>query len=303
MEDLKRLPSVSRIHYVACAGQSYLLVTSRQDAKTVQQTHGLTACSMWTGVLLSTVLEMAGVQKGAAWLSAEGADVKKHAMDIPLSKGTDDVILAYAQNGGPIRPEVGYPLRLLVPGCEGTRNIKYLRRIKVVDEPQMTNYEIKCYANWQKSDGKGRWFQFEMEPGGVITYPSGTQQLSGPGFYEIKGIAWSGGGAVHRVEVSVDGGLTWKDAQLHEPVLRKAHTWFTLPWNWDGKDAVLMSRTTDETGDIQPTLAELSKIWKVTPDYWLKSSNRVQHFNAIQPWRVGEHGIVANGMFHPSNNV
>jgi sulfane dehydrogenase subunit SoxC len=303
MDDLKRLPSVSRIHYVACAGQINLGLGSRLNAKTVQQTHGLTGCSVWTGVLLSTVLEMAGVQKGGEWISSESVDAKKHAMSLPMEVAMRDVILAYSQNGGPVRPELGYPLKMVVPGSEGTRNIKWLRRIKVVDQPQMTNYEIKCYANWQKSDGKGRWMQVEMEPGGVITYPSGAQQLSGRGFYEIRGIAWSGGGAVHRVEVSTDGGRTWKDAQLHAPVVSKAHTWFTLPWNWDGKEAVLMSRTTDEKGDIQPALSELTKIWKVTPNYWTTSTNRIQHFNGIQPWRVDTDGKVTNGMFHPSNNV
>jgi sulfane dehydrogenase subunit SoxC len=303
MDDLKRLPSVSRVHYVACAGQSYLGLGSRLNAKTVQQTHGLTGCSEWTGVLLSTVLDMAGVQTGGNWLSAESVDAKKHAMTIPLEIGMRDVMLAWGQNGGPVRPELGYPLKLVVPGSEGTRNIKWLRRIKVVDQPQMTNYEIKCYANWQKADGKGRWFQFEMEPGGVILTPSGEQQLHGAGFYEISGIAWSGGGYVRRVEVSLDGGKSWKDAQLQEPIHRKAHTRFRYGWNWDGKEAALMSRTTDENGDIQPTLAELTKIWRVTPQYWLESSNRIQHFNGIQPWRVGLDGHVTNGMFHSSNNV
>jgi len=304
MADLKRLPSVNRIHYVACAGQAYLGLQSRTNpGKTPQQTHGATGCSEWTGVLLSTVLEMAGVQKGGDWLSAESVDAKKHAMDIPLSKGMDDVILAYGQNGGPVVPEHGYPLKLLVPGSEGTRNIKWLRRIKVCNQPQMTNYEIKCYANWKKQDGKARWFQFEMEPGGVITYPSGDKPLSGPGFYEITGLAWSGGGAVHRVEVSVDHGKTWQDAKLQEPLLRKAYTRFRLPWNWDGREAVLMSRTTDETGDIQPLLSELTRIWNVTPEYWVTSTNRIQHFNACQPWKVNTDGTITNVMFDPTNNV
>jgi len=304
MDDLKRLPSVSRVHYVACAGQAYLGLGSRQrPGNTPQRTHGATGCSEWTGVLVSTVLEMAGVQPGANWLSAESVDAKKHAMDIPLEIGMRDAMLAYGQNGGPVVPEHGYPLKLLVPGSEGTRNIKWLRRIKVTDQPQMTNYEIKCYANWQKSDGKARWFQFEMEPGGLITFPNGDKPLPGPGFYEISGIGWSGGGKVHRVEVSTDGGKSWKDAKIQEPIHSKAYARFRLPWNWDGKETVLMSRTTDETGDIQPLLHELTKIWKVTPEYWVTSSNRIQHFNACQPWKVSADGTISNVMFDKSNNV
>jgi sulfane dehydrogenase subunit SoxC len=303
MDDLKRLPSVSRFHYVACAGNGGgIIYASRHDATTVQETHGLTACSEWTGVLLSTLFNMVGVEKGANWMVAEGADVKKHAMTSPVAKAWDDAILVYGQNGQPINPEQGYPLRLLVPGFEGTRNVKWLRRIKLTDQPTFSGMESSTYVNLKK-DGIGRNFQFEMEPGGVITFPSGAQQLHGTGFYEISGLAWSGGGAVHRVEISVDGGRTWKDAQLQAPVLKKAHTRYRLPWNWDGQEAVLMSRTTDDTGDIQPSLAEFTKIWHVTPDYWKTTTNVVQHFNAIQPWRIDRDGKVTNGMWHPSNNV
>ena len=205
MEDLRLMPSVTRVHYVACAGNSYLGVGSRRNAKVVSETHGGSFCAEWTGVLLSTVLKEVGVQKGAAWLVPESADAKKHTMTSPLAKGFDDAILAYGQNGDLLRPEQGYPLRFLAPGFEGTRNIKWLRRIKVTATPYMTNYEIKCYANWKKKDGKGRWFQFEMEPGGTITFPSGEQKLPGPGFYEITGLDWSGGGSVRKLEVSTDG--------------------------------------------------------------------------------------------------
>ena len=305
MADLRRLPSVSRIHYLACAGNGGSLhIDQRRNAgKTVQQCWGDTACSEWTGVLVSTVLKMVGVQPGGNWLVAESVDAKKHTMTVPLEKGMDDAILAYGQNGAPVRPEQGYPLRLVVPGFEGTRNIKWLGRIKVTDQPYWSHYESVSYANVKPFDGKSRNFQFEMEPGGVITFPSGAQQLQGPGLYEISGLAWSGGGSVQRVEITIDGGKTWKDAQLQTPILRKAHTRFRLPWKWDGQEAVLMSRTTDDNGDIQPTLAQLSKIWHVTPDFWLESNETVQHFNALQPWRIDREGKVTNGMWHPSNNI
>ena len=296
LEELKRLPSVSRIHFLECAGNSDLDRDDQANAETVQETHGQTSCSEWTGVLLSLLLKEAGVQKGASWLVAEGADAGKHTKSIPLEKAMDDVLVAYGQNGEAVRPEQGYPLRLLVPGWEGISNVKWLRRIKVVDQPYMTKWESTMYASL-RPDGKARWFQFEMGPKSVITFPSGGQRLPGRGFYEITGLAWSGGGAIRRVEVSTDGGRTWKDAQLQEPVLRMAHTRFRFPWNWDGEEAVLQSRCTDERGDVQPTLAELGKIWGVNPDYWQSTTNRINHFNAIQPWKVTRDGSVHNAMF------
>ena len=295
VEELQRLPSVSRIHGIECAGNSYLFLADRK-AKTVQETHGKTSCSEWTGVLLSLLLREAGVQKGGNWIVAEGAEAGKHSMSIPLEKGMDDVIVAYGQNGEPVRPEQGYPLRLVIPGWEGTRNIKWLRRIKVGDQPYMTKFESTGYPSL-RPDGKSRWFLFEMGPKSVITFPSGEQRLPGRGFYEITGLAWSGRGAIRRVEVSTDGGRSWKDAQLQEPVLRIAHTRFRFPWNWDGEEAMLQCRCTDDLGDVQPSLAELGKLWGVKPDYWLSTTNFTNHFNAIQPWKVNRDGSVHNAIF------
>ena len=296
LEELKRLPAVSRIHFVECAGGSYLGQDERLHAETVEETHGKTSCSEWTGVPLSLLLQEAGLQKEAKWLVAEGADSQPHNISIPLEKAMDDCLVVYGQNGGPIRPEQGYPLRLLVPGFEGVRNVKWLRRIKVVDRPAMTLWESTIYVHL-KPDGKARWFQMEFPPKSVITRPSGGQRVPGRGFYEITGLAWSGWGAIRRVEVSTDGGRTWKDAQLQEPVHRKAHTRFRFPWTWDGEEAVLQSRCTDEQGSIQPSLAELSEIWGVKLDYWQSTTNRIQHFNGIQPWKVTREGSVHNAMW------
>ena len=296
LDELKRLPAVSRVYFLACAGNSYLPLEARKNAKTVQETHGWTGCSEWTGVPLSLLLKEVGVQEGGTWIQAEGAEIRKLASSIPMAKALDDVLVAYSQNGEPVRPEQGYPLRLVVPGFEGIRNVKWLRRIKVVDRPYMMKYESTIYTN-VRPDGTARWFQFELETNSVITFPSGGQQLPGPGFYEITGLAWSGGGAIRRVEVSADGGRTWKDAQLQQPVFSKAHTRFRFPWNWDGKEAVLQSRSTNEWGEVQPTKAEIEKMWGVTPDYWLTTKNRIQHFNAIQPWKLTRDGSVQNAMF------
>ena len=302
VEELKRLPSVSRIYFIECAGNTSParlrnLTSAERAATTIQTTHGWTSCSEWTGVPLSLLLQEAGVQKGARWLIAEGAEPGNHHQSLLMEKAMDDMLVAYSQNGEPVRPENGFPLRLVVPGWHGVRNIKWLRRIKVVDQPYMTRWETTLYPSL-RLDGKARWFYFEMGPKSVITFPaSGGQRPPNRGFNEITGLAWSGGGAIRRVEVSTDGGRTWKDAQLQEPVLRFAHTRFRSPWNWNGEEAVLQSRSTDERGDVQPTVAEITRVWGVNQDYWLSSTNGLNHFNAIQPWKVTREGRVHNAMF------
>jgi sulfane dehydrogenase subunit SoxC len=283
MDDLKRLPSTSRIFFLECAGNSRSEWRG-PDAPKVKFTHGLTSCSEWTGVALSLLLREAGAQKGAAWIVAEGGDATGNERSIPIAKAMDDVLVAYGQNGEALRPGNGYPLRLMVPGWEGNVNTKWLRRIKVVDKPYMTRMESPDHTSLMP-DGKARQFLFVMEAKSVITFPSGTQRLPGPGVYEITGLAWSGRGLVRRIEVSTDGGKTWRDARLQPPVLRFAHVRFRLDWRWDGREAVLQSRCIDETGYVQPTLAELVKV---------RGLNSVYHNNAIQSWKVAADGNVHN---------
>ena len=300
VDDLKRLPSVSRFHFIECHGNSTTAGPGGPARiapnATAQDTHGFTSCSQWTGVPLSLLLKEAGVQKGASWVMAEGADASKHSKSFPLAKGMDDAIVAYGQNGEPVRPEQGFPLRLVVPGWQGINNVKWLRRIDLVDEPYMAMMETSRYPSL-KLDGKSRWFEFELGPKSVITRPSGGQHLPVRGYYEISGLAWSGGGAIRRVEVSTDGGRNWKDAQLHDPVVRKAHTRFSIPWNWDGAEAVLHSRCTDDQGTVQPTMAEVAKLWGTDVDFFRKTSLIVGDFNAIQPWKVNRDGSVQNALF------
>lgn len=284
LEDLKRFPSSSRIYFIECAGNGF--GRRQRGSNSVQETHGLTSCSEWTGVPLSILLRETGLQRNANWLLAEGADAVLMTRSIPLKKALEDVLVAYAQNGEALRPEQGYPLRLLVPGWEGNINIKWLRRIKVVDQPYMTREETARYTDLL-SDGTARIFSFEMDPKSVITFPSGQQKLNGSGFYEITGLAWSGRGAIRSVEVSVDGGNTWSNAALQEPVLRFAHTRFRFPWHWDGKEAIIQSRCRDEHGDLQPTLAQLIKV---------RGENWFYHFNPIQPWRIRADGSVENAL-------
>jgi sulfane dehydrogenase subunit SoxC len=227
---------------------------------------------------------------------AEGADPTKHSKSFPLAKAMDDMLVAWDQNGEPVRPEQGFPLRLVVPGWQGINNVKWLRRIDVVDEPYMAMMETSHYPSI-KPDGKSRWFEFELGPKSVITRPAGGQHLPVTGFYEISGLAWSGAGAIRRVEVSIDGGRSWKDAELEGPVARKAHTRFKLPWTWNGDEAVLQSRCTDDQGAVQPSLAEMAKIRGLDLDFFKAPTVSVGDINAIQPWKVNRDGSVENALF------
>jgi sulfane dehydrogenase subunit SoxC len=286
MDDLKRFPSVSRVHFIECLGNH-----SKPEDKTVQETHGLTSCSEWTGVLLSVLLKECGVQKDASWVVSEGSEEVKGAGSIRLAKAMDDCIVAYGQNGEPIRPQQGFPLRLVVPGFEGIYNTKWLRRIKVVDRYYMTYND---YGHISK-DEEVAALTFQWGPKSVITFPSGGQKLPGPGIYQLTGLAWSGGGAVRRVEVSTDGGQTWKDAEIRGAVHPKAHTRFGMDWKWDGGECVLQSRCTDELGQVQPSRAELAAFFKVPPDHY-KTHGVQGSDNTIQPWRVAGDGSVHNAI-------
>ena len=291
VEELKRLPSVSRVHFMECAGNT----AEGRTEETIQQTHGFMSCSEWTGVPLSLLLKEAGVQQGAAWIVAEGADAPKHSKSIPLDKAMEDVLVVYAQNGEAVRPEQGYPLRLLVPGFEGISNVKWLRRIKVADEPSMARMESTMYiVHWPRLQGKVRWFNFEMGPKSVITRPAGGQKMPGRGFFEISGLAWSGGGSIRTVEVSTDGGRSWKEAEIQQPVHRIAHTRFRFPWTWNGEEVVLKSRCEDDRGLVQPSLDDISRMWGVQNDFWRTTKTRVNHFNPIWAWKVAPDGSVQN---------
>ncbi len=283
IDELRRLPSTSRILFLECQGNG-MLEWRAPTAKTVQGTHGVTSCSEWTGVPLSLLLREAGVQKGAAWIVAEGADASGNERSMPIAKAMDDVMVAYGQNGEAIRPENGYPLRLIVPGWTGNINVKWLRRIKAVDRPYLTRMD-GVGQPVLVPDGKARQLNFVMEAKSVITSPSGGQRLPGPGFYEIRGLAWSGRGLVRRVEVSSDAGKTWQEASLQNPVLPLAHTRFRLDWRWDGREVVLQSRCTDETGYVQPARAELVRV---------RGLNSRFFNNAIQSWKVAADGSIHN---------
>ncbi len=282
LEDLKRLPSVTRLHFVECAANR-----PSATSKSIQDSHGMTSCAEWTGVLLSTLLKEAGVQAGASWIVAEGAEEVKGASSIPLAKAMDDCIACYGMNGEAVRPQQGYPLRLMVPGFEGIFNVKWLRRIKVVDQYYMTYNDYGHLRQGHEDAALG----YQIGPKSVITYPSSGQQLPGKGFYEIKGLAWSGGGSVRRVEVSTDGGRSWTDAEIRGTAYRMAHTRFSLNWNWDGTETAILSRCTDELDQIQPTRAQVAEFFGVPLVPSFRTPGRD---NTIQTWRIASDGSVHN---------
>ena len=283
MHDLKRFPATSRLAFIECSGNSGREWTG-PTGPTVQDTHGLTSNSEWTGVRLATVLQEAGIRPEATWILAEGSDAAALTRSLPLSSIIDEALLCYAQNGEPLRPEQGYPLRLLLPGWEGSTCVKWLRRLKLMANSAMTREETSKYTDLMP-DGTARQFTFVMEAKSVITSPSGGQQMEKPGFVEIRGLAWSGRGRIIRVDVSTDGGRTWQPAQLQEPILPKCHTRFRLDWWWNGKEAILQSRCLDDTGYQQPTRENLLAA---------RGRHSFYHFNGIQSWKVTEEGRVEN---------
>ena len=282
--EIERLPAVSRIYFLECSGNSRVKWSPARPETDAQAAFGMTSCSEWTGVPLSVLLREAGVSAEARWLVAEGADACRMTRSVPLEKALDDTLVAYGQNGEALRPAQGYPLRLFIPGWEGNISIKWLRRLQLVDRPYMTREETSKYTDLMPN-GEARQFTFAMDAKSVITRPSGGQRLDAPGFYQISGLAWSGRGRVRRVEVSTDGGRSWVEAQLQEPVLPLAHTRFRFDWTWDGSDTMLASRCIDETGDVQPTRAALLAVRGTQSSY---------HNNAIQGWRVRPDGAVEN---------
>lgn len=286
MSDLMRYPSVSPFHFMECSGNG-LTDWLKVASKTVQQTHGLLSCAQWTGVPLSWLLDEAGIDPKAKWMVFEGADGAAHCRSIPIEKAMKDTLLVYAMNGERLRPENGYPLRAFVPGWEGNVSVKWLRRIKVGDQPWNFRSETARYTD-PMPNGKWRQFSFEMECKSVITRPSGGMKMYGPGFYEIEGFAWSGNGTIKAVDVTVDGGKTWREARLEEPVLDKCLTRFRMPWQWDGAPAKIASRALDSTGYVQPTVADIAKVRAIT--------GFVQHHNGIFPWSIGPDGEVKNAI-------
>jgi len=287
MSDLMRYPSMSKFYFMECSGNG-LTDWKAVKSTTVQQTHGLLGCAQWTGIPLSWLLDEAGLGEGAKWVMLEGADGAAHVRSIPIEKCMDDTMIVWGMNGEMLRPENGYPLRAFIPGWEGNVSVKWLRRIKVGDKPWNFRSETARYTD-PMPDGKWRQFSFVMECKSVITSPSGGMTLTGgPGRVEIEGFAWSGNGTIKHVDVTMDGGKTWREARLEEPVIDKCLTRFRYSWDWDGGPAEIASRAVDSTGYVQPTVADIDKARAIT--------GFVQHHNGIFPWSVSQSGEVRNAI-------
>lgn len=282
IDALLRYPMQSQMLFVECGGNSNAGWHEEPIQRNVGAFHGLVSCSEWTGVPLAILLDQVGIDPKAAWVIAEGADAAVMNVSLPVSKLMDDAIVALYQNGERIRPENGYPLRLIVPGWEGVVNVKWLRRLHITDQPVMARNETAKYTELLPS-GKARMFTFVMEAKSLITSPSSGQKMRGPDVYEIKGLAWSGRGKIKKVEVSADGGTSWMEAALQEPVLLRCFTRFRAAWKWDGQPAVLKSRATDETGYVQPERDVLVAE---------RGRDGYFHYNAIVAWEIDEDGAV-----------
>jgi sulfane dehydrogenase subunit SoxC len=285
LDELMRLPSVSRFHFIEC-GANTGMEWGNVAVPTCQYSHGMLSCCEFTGVPLKIVLDLCGVDyKRGRYVLAEGADGSSMTRTIPMEMiENGEVLLAYGQSGEMLRPENGYPLRLVVPGVQGVSWVKYLRRIEVGDMPYATKDEAIHYIDLMPN-GVHRQYTSIQECKSVVTTPSGGQVLLDKGFYNISGLAWSGRGKVTRVDVSVDGGRNWRTARLETPVLSKCLTRFNLDWVWDGKPALIQSRAMDETGYVQPTYRQLRAV---------RGTRSIYHNNSVQTWLVQESGEVKN---------
>ncbi|HEC58864.1 hypothetical protein LCGC14_0470900 [marine sediment metagenome] len=280
---LLRYPMISRTCFIECGGNSNSGWRSNPIQSKAGYAHGLVSNAEWTGIPLKLLLQEVGIKAEAKWVIAEAADAAALNISIPLEKLLDDAILALYQNGERLRPENGYPMRLVLPGWEGILNVKWLRQLRLTNEPAMTRDETSQYTELMP-DGTARQFTFIMEAKSLITSPSlGMMLPDNPGTYQISGLAWSGRGKIARVEISADGGETWADAELHSPILDRAFTRFSLPWHWQGDYSVLQSRATDETGYVQPTRDALVQ---------QRGQHGFFHYNAIVSWEITEQGDI-----------
>jgi sulfane dehydrogenase subunit SoxC len=277
LQDLKRFPATTRTCFLECAGN----YNGQREELTPQEICGLTSQSEWTGVMLSTVFNEVGAQPRAAWFLAEGQDAAVMTRSIPLKDAIGEAMLAYAQNGEALRPEQGYPVRLLLPGWEGNASVKWLRRIELADQPFMTREETSKYTD-PLADGTAREFSLVIDARSVITSPSYPQTIQ-KGFVELRGIAWSGRGVIRRVEISTDGGRGWKPATLQQPVLPKALTCFRYAWEWDGRPTEIVSRAVDETGYVQPEMSAIQRV---------RGRRTRYHLNPVTGWTIAADGRV-----------
>jgi sulfane dehydrogenase subunit SoxC len=284
MQDLMRFPRENHVYFLECAANSGMEWAGAQ-LNGCQFTHGMIHNVMYTGVPLRLLLEEAGVKTAGKWLLAEGADASGMTRSIPMEKALDDCLVAFKMNGEALRPEQGYPVRLVVPGWEGNMWVKWLRRLEVGDQPWHHREETSKYTDLL-ANGQARRFTWEMDAKSVITNPSPQAPIThGPGPMVLTGVAWSGRGTIPRVDVTIDGGITWHQARMSGPSFSKSMHRFYYDFDWDGRPMLLQSRAHDSTGYVQPTKDQLREI---------RGENSIYHNNGIQTWAVNEQGEAEN---------
>ena len=282
LDELKRFPQVTRTYFIECSGNGRNAFRDPKPDMTAQKVAGMVSTSEWTGVPLATLFREVGAKPEATWFLAEGGDACVMTRSVPMAKAWDDALIAWAQNGEPLRPAQGYPLRLVLPGWEGNINVKWLRRLELGTRPWRTRWETSKYTDPMPGN-VAREFTFENDVKSVITTPSHPGTLAARGWHPVQGLAWSGRGRVTRVEVSTDGGRTWADAEFMGQALPKAAVRFQYMFDWTGREALLLSRATDELGYVQPTRTALLAARGRGTDY---------HFNQIVGWKVARDGAV-----------
>ena len=283
-EDLERFPRENNVYFCECAANTGMEWAGAQ-LNGAQFTHGMIHNMEYTGVPLRLLLQEAGYDTAGKWVFVEGADASSNGRSIPMEKALDDVLVAFKANGEALRKEHGYPVRLVVPGWEGNMWVKWIRRIEVTNEPVESREETSKYTDTLE-DGTSRKWTWAMDAKSVVTSPSPQAPIThGKGPLVITGLAWSGNGAITRVDVSRDGGKTWETARLAKPGEKMALTRFYLDVDWDGSEMLLQSRAMDETGYVQPTKAQLREV---------RGLNSIYHNNCIQTWWVRENGEAEN---------
>jgi sulfane dehydrogenase subunit SoxC len=286
--DLERFPRENHVYFCECAANTGMEWAGAQ-LNGAQFTHGMIHNMEYTGVSLRTVLEEAGLDAAGdltdKWVYVEGADASSNGRSIPMEKALDDVLIAFSANGEALRKEHGYPVRLVVPGWEGNMWVKWIRRIEVMDGPVESREETSKYTD-TLADGTSRKWTWEMDAKSIVTSPSPQKPIThGTGPLVITGLAWSGRGAITRVDVSKDGGKTWETARLAKPGEKMALTRFYLDTDWNGEEMFLQSRAIDETGYVQPTKTQLREV---------RGLNSIYHNNCIQTWWVRSNGEAEN---------
>ncbi|MDX9742421.1 MAG: sulfite dehydrogenase [Arcobacteraceae bacterium] len=286
LDDLKKYPSESRIYFIECPANGSTDWRGPQF-NNLQFLKGMMSSAMWTGVMLKTILDDIGLEDDAVWMLAEGSDNAGNPRTIPVEKALDDAMLVWGQNGEALRPEQGYPLRLLVPGWEGNLNTKWLKRLEFSDKPWHSKEETSKYTMLQKS-GKAIQYFWVNEVNSVVTSPCPEKpwtELKVGDMVEIEGLAWSGQGTISGVDITFDGGNNWVEAKLKGLVLPKSWTRFSYITKWNGKPLLLASRAMDDSGNIQPTIDEETSVIGVESVY---------HRNGIVTWQINEKGECSN---------